>query len=177
MNLVSDLLDLETAESHGVVLQIEKFAIRETIDEVVQLVQPVAKKVEVDLQIDCTAGDFYADRMRFLRVLTNLVSNAIKFSPKKGIVIISAKVDAGQLRLRVTDQGRGIPKEQQEKVFERFYQVEKEDATKKRGSGLGLPIAKTFVEAHGGRIGVESTVGQGSTFWFTIPDKQAKNVD
>ncbi|CAN5327429.1 hypothetical protein BH10CYA1_BH10CYA1_30070 [soil metagenome] len=177
MNLVSDLLDLETAESHGLVLQIEKFDVRQTIDQVVQLVQPVAKRSEIELQIVCTAGEFYADRTRFLRVLTNLVANAIKFSPEKGTVSITAKIESERLRVSVSDQGRGVPKEHQQRIFDKFQQVEKNDSVKKSGSGLGLSIAKAFIEAHGGAIGVESKAEQGSTFWFVIPDKSAKKTD
>lgn len=169
MNLITDLLDLETAESQGIKLHMEEFDIREVLDEVVDVVEFMADRVGITLKIECSADTLYADRIRILRVLTNLVTNAIKFSPQDSTITLTAKAEGHKIDFEVIDQGRGVPQEQRKKIFDRFHQVEKDDSRKKKGSGLGLSIAKTFVEGHGGRIGVESEGGKGSKFWFWIP--------
>ena len=102
-------------------------------------------------------------------MIVNLLSNAVKFSNRGGTVKIESVLSATHLELRVTDEGRGIPETMQERIFERFVQVEEKDASEKGGSGLGLSIARSIVEQHGGMIGVESEEGSGSTFWFKLP--------
>lgn len=169
MNLITDLLDLETAESQGIKLQMEEFEVGSMLDEVADVVEAMADRAGITIKIECTASTLYADRIRILRVITNLVTNAIKFSPVDSTVTISARPEEHKIDFEVIDEGRGVPKEQRKKIFDRFHQVEKDDSRKKKGSGLGLSIAKVFVEAHGGRIGVESELGKGSKFWFWIP--------
>jgi signal transduction histidine kinase len=107
-----------------------------------------------------------ADGSRVLQVLSNLVGNAIKFTPDGGSVRIACAADGESARFSVTDTGPGIPPEQIPQLFGRFWQA---DSADRRGVGLGLSIAKGIVEAHGGRIWVESRVGAGSTFHFTLP--------
>jgi len=102
-------------------------------------------------------------------VLVNLLSNAIKFSPRGSSVAVSIVRVDDQLEVRVKDVGRGIPAHLHTAIFERFEQVAASDATEKGGSGLGLPICKEIIELHGGKIGVESEEGAGSTFWFRLP--------
>lgn len=177
INLVSDLLDLETSESQGLSLQIEEFDIKEALEEVAQLVESLASRAAVTVVIEASAGTVSADRIRFLRVLSNLVGNAIKFSPPGTKVIVRANCEADRVTVEVIDQGRGIPADHIEAIFNRFHQVEKDDSRKKRGSGLGLPIAKAFVEAHGGVISVESEPQKGSRFWFWIPSRQLASGD
>ncbi len=174
MNLITDLLDLETAESQGIKLHMEEFDIRDILEEVVDVVEFMADRAGITLKIECSADTLYADRIRILRVLTNLVTNAIKFSPTDSFITMIAKPEGHKIDFEIIDEGRGVPKEQRKKIFDRFHQVEKDDSRKKKGSGLGLSIAKTFVEAHGGRIGVESEPGKGSKFWFWIPKKLDK---
>src|SRR6185369_11397614 len=101
-----------------------------------------------------------------LQVLVNLIGNAIKFTPAKGSITVSVERSDDEIRFAVSDTGRGIPENQLQEVFERFLQVEKND---RRGVGLGLYISKCIVQGHGGRIWVESRVGEGSKFCFTIP--------
>ena len=101
-----------------------------------------------------------------LQVFANLLSNALKFTPRGGTIVIRAAPDDGALRFSVEDDGAGIGEAAQEAVFERFWQGRSAD---RRGTGLGLYVSRKLVEAHGGRIWVESTLGQGSTFHFTIP--------
>jgi signal transduction histidine kinase len=109
------------------------------------------------------------DPDRLVQALTNLVSNAIKFSPAGGQVRIDARPEGDHVTFRIEDHGRGIPPDRLESVFGRFQQVDSSDARHKGGTGLGLAITKTIVERHGGQIAVESELGRGSVFSFTIP--------
>jgi two-component system sensor histidine kinase VicK len=109
------------------------------------------------------------DPKRIEQVLRNLLSNAIKYSPEGGTITIQGRGEERQLLVRVSDQGIGIPSEDLERVFERFYRVENEITKTVRGVGLGLAVCQGIVKAHGGRIWVESTLGAGSTFSFTLP--------
>jgi signal transduction histidine kinase len=109
------------------------------------------------------------DEGRLLQVFDNLLGNAIKFSPDGGQITVSVEDAGSAVKVSVADQGVGIPKDQLDKVFERFYQVDGSASRRFAGIGLGLTIAKRIVETHGGRIWAESGVGRGSTFHFTIP--------
>jgi len=113
----------------------------------------------------------YADAARIQQVLSNLVGNAVKFTPRNGRVTVCAERIDGEVRFGVIDTGPGIPPEQVPHIFGRFWQAQTSD---RRGIGLGLAIAKGIVEAHNGRIWVESHVGLGSTFYFTLPTTAAK---
>ena len=109
------------------------------------------------------------DQVQILRVLVNLLTNAIKFSDKNSQVKVCAKNDNSQVTVEVNDTGRGIPQDKVDSVFERYVQVELADSRQKKGTGLGLPICKAIVQAHGGTMGVTSEFGKGSTFWFRLP--------
>jgi signal transduction histidine kinase len=125
-----------------------------------------AKKQRLDVAFEAPLPRVLADRERVLQVLANLVGNAIKFTKEGGSIQMSARATSGALELEVRDNGAGIPKEQQAQIFERFW---KGDAERSCGAGLGLAIARGIVEAHGGRIWVDSAVGGGSRFFFTLP--------
>ena len=112
------------------------------------------------------------DLDRLVQVLVNLLSNAVKFSPPAGTVAVEVAERDGYAEVSVRDQGRGVPAHRREAIFERFEQVESSDARQKGGSGLGLAICKAIVEQHGGKIGVSSEPGHGSTFWFRIPSRR-----
>jgi CheY-like chemotaxis protein len=129
----------------------------------------MAEKAEVGLAVTPQAGQLWADPDRIVQILTNLLSNAIKFSRPGGTVWLSAELLDGHLRFAVTDQGRGIPADKLESIFGRFQQVDASDSREKGGTGLGLAICHSIVQQHGGRIWVESTLGEGSTFFFTLP--------
>ena len=109
------------------------------------------------------------DPDRVLQTLTNLISNAVKFSAPDSVVLVGVEVRAGAATFRVTDHGRGIPADKRETIFERFQQVDASDSRDKGGTGLGLAICRSIVEQHGGRIWVEETEGGGSTFVFSVP--------
>jgi len=115
-----------------------------------------------------------ADHDRLLQVLTNLLSNAVKASGPGMRVTVEAEMDQHEVVFAVRDQGRGVPEDVTEQIFERFVRVERGDETDHRGVGLGLAIARAIVTRHGGRIWVESTVGQGSAFYFTVPGAERR---
>ena len=119
--------------------------------------------------MDERLGDIVADERKVKQILLNLLSNAVKFTPEGGRVRVTAALVEEVLTIEISDTGVGIAPEDQAAIFEEFRQVGREDARKQEGTGLGLTLAKKFVELHGGRIWVRSQVGQGSTFSFTLP--------
>ena len=125
--------------------------------------------ITLDVTIDERLGEFVGDERKITQILLNLLSNAVKFTPEGGRIGIEARQADGTVEISVTDTGIGIAREDQGKVFEEFRQVGGDYAQKKEGTGLGLTLAKKFVELHGGRMWVESEVGKGSKFTFTLP--------
>jgi signal transduction histidine kinase len=123
----------------------------------------------VSLSAPDTPATVHADGDRLVMVMVNLLSNAVKYSPPGGTVLLAVAEAAGMVEVTVTDQGRGIAREHQRSIFDRFWQVHSSDDRSRTGSGLGLAICKTIVEHHGGAIGVNSAPDQGSTFWFRVP--------
>src|SRR5262249_3967672 len=128
------------------------------------------------IESNCPQVQLVADGTRLVRVMVNFLSNAIKFSPKESKIELTAVEDAGWLKVRIKDYGRGISAEDQKRIFDKYAQIEVSDATLMGGTGLGLSICKAIVEAHHGEIGVESKEGQGSTFWFNIPLKATQSA-
>lgn len=165
--LINDLLDLDKLESGQMQLLKQKTPISGLINNALRELEPLSATRQVKLKADCADLEGMLDKDRITQVIINLLSNAIKFSPAGGTITVSASGGNNVLQIQVKDQGRGIPKQFQAAIFDRFKQVS--DADAKTGSGLGLPICKQIVEAHGGRIGVKSEEGQGSTFWFELP--------
>jgi signal transduction histidine kinase len=129
--------------------------------------------IALEVSIDERLGDFVGDERKIKQILLNLLSNAVKFTPEGGRMGINAKQTDGAVEISVSDTGIGIAPEDQAKIFEEFRQVGSDDAYKKEGTGLGLTLAKKFVELHGGRIWVESEIGKGSTFSFTLPERSS----
>jgi signal transduction histidine kinase len=121
------------------------------------------------LRFDADLPPVFADETRLRQVLDNLVSNAIKYSPEGGTVEIGARDDGNQIVVYVQDQGVGLSAPEQTRIFERFYRVDGALSRKTQGTGLGLYLSRAIVEAHGGRMWVESTPGKGSTFYFSLP--------
>jgi signal transduction histidine kinase len=171
MTLVEDILFISRADTGQFKLRFDTVALPELTTQVVQGFQAAAQQAQVELRVALPPDlpTVYADDLRLQQVLTNLINNAIKFTPPQGAVTISSNLRDDALCVSVTDTGEGIPVEEQSRIFERFYQSEPNTQGKAGGYGLGLAIAKLIVEQHGGRIWVQSRVGSGSTFFFTIP--------
>ena len=165
--LIRDLLDVTRLESNRMQLEREPVAVCDILTEAAESVAATAREQGVALTVAPDAdGTVIADRHRALQVIDNLLSNAIKFTGRGGHVNIGARRVEGEERFWVADDGPGIPLEQQQFMFRRFWQQRRAD---RRGIGLGLTIAKGIVDAHGGRIWLESEAGKGTTFWFTLP--------
>ena len=172
ISLVNGLLDLEKMEGGKLELLRESTPVTELISASVAALRGFAEQQGVKIESGAVPDrDVFADRDRIVQVLVNLLANAVKFSPKPGLVRLLVLSEETSMRFLVVDQGRGIPASMREAIFERFRQVDAADqkVNSVPGSGLGLTICKAIVERHGGKIGVESLEGKGSTFWFTLP--------
>ena len=169
ISLINDLLDYEKLQSGKFSLDCREIDVASPINRSIDALRFFAEKEEVALETEDVNFKAYADEERLVQILVNLISNSVKFSPKGGRVLVTAAPKENLVEFSVIDQGRGVPKDMQEAIFERFKQVKTTDATEKGGTGLGLPICKALAECHGGAIGVESEEGKGSRFWFTVP--------
>jgi signal transduction histidine kinase len=169
MGLVMELLDLDRLESGKFDMNPAPVSVNEIVTASVDAVRELSERSGVVIETKIAGEQVFADRGRLVQVVVNLLSNAMKFSPPGGIVTVEASQLDGCLQCRVSDQGRGIPEAFRKEIFEPFKQVDGKDATSKKGTGLGLTISRSIVEQHGGKIGVDSVEGQGSTFWFKIP--------
>jgi signal transduction histidine kinase len=167
--LINDILDVERMEAGELTLQLASCCADDLVSVSTGEMSAMAADAGVTLRVSSADGSVWADRDRIAQALTNLLSNAIKFSSRGGEVTLSAVPSEGWVTFTVADQGRGIPGDQLEAVFDRFQQVDSSDARDKNGTGLGLPISRGIVEQHGGLIQVTSTPGKGATFSFTLP--------
>jgi len=169
MKLVDDLMDLSRLESRAVSMEPAEFRVDELVAEALSRMRPQADRHRIALRARTVPAIALADRDRVLQVLTNLLDNAIKFTPEGGTVDVSVTSPPTGAVVSVTDTGRGIPADDLPRIFDRFYRVDRSRSREAGGTGLGLAIAKHIVEAHGGRITVTSRVNAGSTFTFTLP--------
>ncbi|HUU73633.1 MAG TPA: ATP-binding protein [Burkholderiales bacterium] len=171
LSLINDILDLSKIEAGKVELDLTRFDLPNTIEGTLTLVRERAIRhgLEMSLSIDEHLGEIEADERKVRQILLNLLSNAVKFTPDAGRIGIVASVTDGVARISVTDTGIGIAPVDHEAIFEEFRQVGAEHDGKHEGTGLGLTLARKFVELHGGRIWLKSAVGQGATFTFTLP--------
>jgi PAS domain S-box-containing protein len=169
IRLINDILDIERMASGHIPLVRQDCAAADLIAEALRVVTPMASGAGVTVEIGAVDGRVWADPDRMVQALTNLISNAVKFSAPGQVVVVSAAGQGPDVRFAVRDFGRGIPADKLELIFDRFRQVDASDARDKGGAGLGLAITKGIVEQHGGRIRVESTEGLGSTFSFQVP--------
>ncbi|MBI3795653.1 MAG: PAS domain S-box protein [Deltaproteobacteria bacterium] len=169
IRLINDILDIERMQSGKVTLQCKLCDAALLLGQAVDEMQAMADKAGVTLALAPQSLRLWADPDRLVQTLTNLLSNAIKFSPPGGTVSVRVVRQDKEAICTVQDQGRGIPADKLETIFERFQQVDTSDARHKGGTGLGLAICRSIVQQHGGRIWVESRVGTGSTFSFTVP--------
>ena len=168
--LINEVLDLAKIEAGELELEIADYSMPEIVQTVVTATGSLAAEknlaLEVDLPPDLPSGT--GDERRIVQVLLNLVGNAIKFTDE-GRIDISVAAENGAFDVQVADTGPGIAPEDQEKIFQEFQQVDSTSTKEKGGTGLGLAIARRIVEMHGGRIWIESAVGHGSTFRFSLP--------
>jgi signal transduction histidine kinase len=171
LSLINEILDLSKVEAGRMELELAAFDLPLAIDNARTFVRERAAKhgINLDVTVDERLGDFVGDERKIKQVLLNLLSNAVKFTPEGGRIGIKARQADGSVEIAVSDTGIGIAPEDQPKIFEEFRQVGSDYAHKVEGTGLGLTLAKKFVELHGGRIWVESEVGKGSRFIFTLP--------
>jgi signal transduction histidine kinase len=169
VRLINDVLDLEKLQSGMADMAADDIDLRALLVAAAEAMQPMAEKAAVSLVVDTAAVTVKADGDRLMQAVTNLVSNAIKFSTSGGRVILRARSGDGKAVIEVEDEGRGIPADKIDLVFQRFQQVDASDSRDKGGTGLGLAIVKRIVEQHGGAIGVESEVGRGSCFAISLP--------
>ena len=166
--LIADLLEVAKMEAGGLVIDAKPLSVQTLLDDTLAMLGPLARRSDVRLvtSVEAALPAVRADYERVLRVFSNLVVNAVKFSRAGSEVRVTAENGDGTVRFSVTDTGAGIPLEHQDHLFDRFWQGDGRD---RRGVGLGLAIAKAIVTAHGGTIGVVSAVGRGSTFYFELP--------
>jgi len=170
-SLINDFLNLEKIESGQMEFRIEPIEIAPFLEKAVNINAAYAEKFDVrfELQRPLPDAKVRADTDRLLQVMTNLMSNAVKFSPKGAAVGIAAELRNSSLRVSVRDRGPGVPPEFHSRIFGRFAQADSSDTRQKGGTGLGLSISKVIVEKMGGRIGFDSAPGQGATFYFDLP--------
>jgi len=173
LTLINDILDLSKVEAGRVELELVEFDLPLAVENAIMLVRERATRHGVSLyqEVDKRLGDFVGDERKIKQILLNLLSNAVKFTSEGGRIGIRAMPVDSSVEISVSDTGIGIAPEDQATIFEEFRQVGTADAQKHEGTGLGLTLAKKFVEMHGGRIWVESEVGKGTTFTFTLPEK------
>lgn len=171
LNLVNDLLDMGRIQAGKFSLSPRMISFEEVVTSVVANLEPLAlkKRLRVLQQIEGVLPPLCADEQRVAQILTNLLTNAIKFSPDGQEITVTASADTDWLSAQVIDHAEGIAPEDIPKLFKQFGQLDTSSTRKFGGTGLGLSISKALVEAHGGEIGVRSQVGVGSTFWFTLP--------
>jgi PAS domain S-box-containing protein len=169
VRLINDILDIERIDSGKVKLESAGCEASELVSRAIELMGQMASDAEIELTSSAESVPLEADPDRVLQTLTNLLSNAIKFSHRGGTVRLSCERQRGEALFAVHDKGRGIPAGKLDSIFERFQQVDASDSREKGGTGLGLPICRSIVQQHGGRIWVESELGRGSDFYFTLP--------
>lgn len=169
--LVSDLSDISRLESGRLKLEPQRFSLHAAVQETVRsLEQKIAEKQQtLQLEVPDTLPEPYADPNRTVQVLTNLLSNAWKYTPEGGCLTVRARQEGDFLRVEVVDTGIGIREEDQKHLFSQFFRSEDPQVREQPGWGLGLHVTQQLVRLQGGEIGVQSTPGKGSTFWFTLP--------
>ena len=170
LGMVNEILDMSKIESNAIKLVCTKFYITKALSEVVNILKPIANQKNVKLIVDYSEDfEVFADYQKIQQILYNLVSNAIKFSPKDDEVIISAFIEDKEFILQVHDNGIGIDKKYHGKIFAKFVQLDSAYTKKESSTGLGLTITKELTELHGGNVSVISEVNNGSTFIVRIP--------
>jgi PAS domain S-box-containing protein len=178
LELINHILDISKIESGRLELRKETFDISGALEETLSSLRPqsIAESIRMETHLSIP-GAIVADRLRVKQIFFNLINNALKFTPKGGRVDVKGWLREGFVEVSVSDTGIGIPKEQHEAVFDKFYQTGATTKGVREGTGLGLAITKALVEAHGGRIWLESEPGKGSRFTFTLALEQINEED
>jgi signal transduction histidine kinase len=173
LSLINDILDLSKIEAGRMDLELTRFDLTGAIDNALTLVRERALRNGIVLSLKAAQdlGDWVADERKVKQILVNLLSNAVKFTPQGGRIDVSARRGNGCIEIAVADTGVGIAPEDHKKVFEEFRQAGSDHLKKAEGTGLGLALTRKFVDMHGGSITLQSEVGKGSTFTFTLPEK------
>lgn len=168
---VKDIVDQTKTDMGGLTLRLDQLALDVILEDARLMMQPIAKKRDVRLQFESVNPPVLAffDYERVMRVLSNLIGNAIKFSPKHSKVVVKVRSDQQFVYVSVADSGQGIPESKLGEIFDNFWQARK---TADQGAGVGLAIVKTIIESHGGTVRVESHSGHGSTFTFSLPRRR-----
>jgi signal transduction histidine kinase len=171
--LVDNILTLATIDAGAMTLELGPIDIRKTIEAAAKGIQDrlATQHIELKIDVDSDIGEFTGDENRIKQVLYNLLSNAVGFSPQNAAITVSAKRTERNIVLAVSDSGPGIPADVKDKVFDWFESHS--NGSQHRGAGLGLPLVKSFVELHGGKVGVDSIVGKGTTVTCEFPVDQA----
>jgi signal transduction histidine kinase len=176
--LISDLLDISRIEAGKLNLEMEACSLREILQKSVEGLKKTAVEKKIQLALDDSAAlpNIWGDPSRLQQVSDNLISNAIKFTPSGGTIRVSAAEKGDFIKVSVTDNGPGLSLEEQEKVFDMFYQADASTRRSNGGAGLGLAIARGIISMHGGQLWVESVKGTGSTFSFMVPRNKAQKA-
>ena len=169
MRMINDILDLERIDSGKVQMDREICAVDDLMVTAIETVQLLAEQANVSISVSPISGYIRVDADRIIRALTNLLSNAIKFSLPGESIDCTIQREPEHLLFQIRDRGRGIPAEKLETIFERFQQVDSSDSRNHEGTGLGLAISRSIIEQHSGQIWAESTIGEGSSFFFRLP--------
>lgn len=177
LSLINDLLDIAKVESGRIELDVKQFDLPSALENSITLVRERANRhgIMIDLAIDKRLGFFMGDERKLKQIMLNLLSNAVKFTPDGGRIGVEAGPADGRVQISVSDTGVGIKPDDQQAIFEEFRQVG-DDSHKREGTGLGLTLTKKLVELHGGTIRVESEVGKGSTFTFTLSEEPSNQA-
>lgn len=173
LNLINDILDISKIEAGRTELEVSRVVLNDILERSLILVKEKAHKhgIKLSLNMDKPDTEIEADERKLKQIIYNLVSNAVKFTPDGGNIGIEVKTQKDSVSVSVWDTGLGIEKENQERIFNPFVQLESPYSKKFQGTGLGLAITRKLVEMHGGKISVESEPGKGSRFTFTLPVK------
>jgi len=173
--LLNDLLDLTKLEARKMQLIMEPVSIYKAVEESVEVFRPWAetKNISIEKKMQPGLPISHFDMVRIIQVINNLLSNAIKFTPEEGMITVEGFLrDDHQMQIAVQDTGVGIPPNEVSRMFERYYQASSTSKVRATGTGIGLTVAKEIVELHGGKIWVESDVGKGTRFVFTLPVRE-----
>jgi signal transduction histidine kinase len=176
LELINEILDLSKVEAGRMELEPAELSLPELLEQALALVRERAarQRLQVTLELDPAVGTVWADDTKLKQVVVNLVTNAVKFTPDGGTVDVVARARGGEVEVTVRDTGIGIAEEDQARIFEAFQRGDRRVSTE--GTGLGLTLSKRFVELHGGRIWVQSRLGEGSTFGFAIPVARVRGL-